>query len=187
MVRLSSITELGPAWQVRMKKDTPMGHFPYEGVRLFIKVSHPDVVVLIYQDGDITVILDPSSTGSESANELYLNGAIHALSLVPEGASGILSSTSDYLIGCCNRLDEWERNDWRKADGKPPVHLEKWKEIKRLRDEREITFGTPKSITDDVVQMLNSNCEPLSILGSNFQGSLKLVQLNDPLPSPEKE
>ena len=164
-----------------------MPNLSEDPVRLCIKVSQTDVVVLIYQDGDITVVLDPASTGSETANELHLNGAILALSLIPEGASGIVSSTSNYLIGNCNRLDEWERNDWRKADGKPPVHLEKWKEIKRLRDEREITFGTPKSITDDVVQMLNSNCEPLSILGSNFQGSLKLVQLNDPLPSPEKE
>ena len=164
-----------------------MPNLSEDPVRLCIKVSQTDVVVLIYQDGDITVILDPSSTGSESANELYINGVIHALSLVPEGASGIVSSTSNYLIGNCNRLDEWEKNGWRKSDGNPIAHPEKWKKIKRLRDEREIIFGRPDKLTDDVVQLLNTNCQPFSVLGSNFQSSLKLIQLDDPLPPPEKE
>jgi ribonuclease HI len=72
-------------------------------------------------------------------NAMELTAAIEALKKIPQGAEVEIITDSQYLKrGMLEWLDNWEKRGWKKADGKPVLNKELWKELKKQKEQKQI-------------------------------------------------
>ncbi len=66
-------------------------------------------------------------------NQMELTAAIEGLKLLTRPCSVALYSDSQYVVkGIQSWIKGWKAKGWRKADGKPVLNLELWKELDAL-------------------------------------------------------
>ena len=98
--------------------------------------------------GYCVVALEPNAMKADftafptgtTANALILHAAINAMKAVPEGGECEIVSSSQYLVHNLQFNTKWIANDWTAAAGTPVANQDLWKEIAKLKDERNVTF-----------------------------------------------
>lgn len=95
--------------------------------------------VLIYNGSEKSVSRGYRKTTN---NRMELMAAIEALKLLKEACSVELYSDSRYLTDAVNKkwLDSWKKNGWKKADKKPVLNTDLWKELLELLEKHSVTF-----------------------------------------------
>ncbi len=75
-------------------------------------------------------------------NRMELLAAVEALKLLKENCEVELYSDSKYLTDAINQgwLSSWVKNGWRKADKKPVLNIDLWKELLELTSKHKVTF-----------------------------------------------
>lgn len=81
---------------------------------------------------------EPSTTN----NRMELTAVIQALSILKEPCDVTLTTDSKYIVDAINMgwLDSWKNNGWKKADKKPVLNPDLWKELLQLLDMHNVTF-----------------------------------------------
>ncbi len=100
--------------------------------------------ILRYRKEDGTV-LEKELSGSDpetTNNRMELGGAIAALSELKQPCVVDLYSDSKYLVDAFEKgwVRSWLRNGWRKADKKPVLNDDLWKELLSVMDGHEVRF-----------------------------------------------
>lgn len=71
---------------------------------------------------------------------LILSCAREALERMNRPAAITIHTDNPYLLNNCGKLEEWEKNGWKRAGGKAICHAELWKELHKLCSIHEIRF-----------------------------------------------
>jgi len=81
-------------------------------------------------------VREKEGSGAEAAttnNRMELRGAIEGLAALSRSCDVKLICDSQYVVkGIAAWLAKWKSKGWRKADGKPPLNAELWRELDRL-------------------------------------------------------
>jgi ribonuclease HI len=94
-------------------------------------------VITIAGEEQIIVGRDPTTTN----NKMEMTAAIKALEAVPQDFPIVIHSDSQYVIkGATEWLRGWKAKGWRKADGKPVMNQDLWRQMDTLMVGREITW-----------------------------------------------
>ena len=109
---------------------------------------------------------EPSTTN----NRMELTAVIQALSILKEPCNVTLTTDSKYIVDAINMgwLDGWKNNGWKKADKKPVLNPDLWKELLQLLDVHNVTFAWCKGHAD---HPYNIRCDTLA---STFASSFSL-------------
>jgi ribonuclease HI len=79
---------------------------------------------------------EKEGSGAEAGttnNKMELTAAIEGLKLLTKPCSVVLYSDSQYVVkGIQSWIKGWKAKGWRKADGKPVLNIELWKELDAL-------------------------------------------------------
>ncbi|MEE2890223.1 MAG: ribonuclease HI [Planctomycetota bacterium] len=90
-------------------------------------------------DGNEEVCYDYDS--STTNNRMELAAALEALRSIPEGSSVSLFSDSQYVVkGMSEWVAGWQRRNWRKADGKPVLNDDLWKQLVAVAANKQIEW-----------------------------------------------
>lgn len=72
-------------------------------------------------------------------NQMEIRAVIHALQELPEGSQAAIYSDSQYVINGMNSwLAGWKAKNWRKADKKPVLNVELWKQLDELASRHQV-------------------------------------------------
>lgn len=81
---------------------------------------------------------EPSTTN----NRMELTAVLEALRSIPEGSSVQLFSDSQYVVkGMSEWVAGWQKRNWRKADGKPVLNDDIWKQLVDVTANREVQWS----------------------------------------------
>ena len=109
-------------------------------------------------DGTEEVCYDYES--STTNNRMELSAVLEALRSIPEGSSVQLFSDSQYVVKGMNEwIVAWQRRNWRKADGKPVLNEDIWKQLVEAAAKREIEWNWVEGHTG---QDENERCDALA-------------------------
>lgn len=94
-------------------------------------------------------------------NRMEIRAVIEGLSLLKFRCAVEIYSDSAYVVNafCEHWLEGWERNGWKKADGKPVLNADLWMRLKELVGAHEVTFHKVKGHADNVC---NNRCDKLA-------------------------
>lgn len=75
-------------------------------------------------------------------NRMELTAVIMALKALKEPCSVTLTTDSKYVCDAINKkwVFSWEKNGWRKADKKPALNIDLWKQLIELLKKHEVEF-----------------------------------------------
>lgn len=107
---------------------------------------------------------EPSTTN----NRMELTAVIKALGILKEPCDVTLTTDSKYIVDAINMgwLDSWKNNGWKKADKKPVLNPDLWKELLQLLDVHNVTFAWCKGHAN---HPYNERCDTLaSTFASSF-------------------
>lgn len=95
--------------------------------------------VLIYNG------VEKQLSGSEKEttnNRMELSAVITALKALKEPCNVTLTTDSKYVCDAINKgwLNSWQKNNWKKADKKPVLNIDLWKELLPLLDKHRVEF-----------------------------------------------
>ena len=95
--------------------------------------------VLIYNENEKSISEGYRLTTN---NRMELLAPIKALGLLKEKCKVNLYSDSKYLTDAINKswLKSWVKNGWKKADKKPVLNVDLWKQLYDLMQLHDITF-----------------------------------------------
>lgn len=94
-------------------------------------------------------------------NKMELTAVIKGLSALKSACKVQLYSDSAYVIGGFNQgwLDNWSKNGWKTADGKPVKNIELWQKLYELTQIHEVEFVKVKGHADNE---FNNRCDELA-------------------------
>ena len=112
-------------------------------------------------------------------NRMELMAAIESLKMLKESCEVDLYSDSKYLTDAINKnwLWSWQKNNWKKADKKPVLNVDLWKELLILLDKHTVNFIWVKGhagnkyneICDSLaVEAYNNNAENIDLNYENI-------------------
>mgnify|MGYP003300000799 CR=1 FL=1 len=95
--------------------------------------------ILIYNENEKSISEGYRLTTN---NRMELLAPIKALGLLKEKCKVNLYSDSKYLTDAINQswLKSWVKNNWKKADKKPVLNVDLWKQLYELMQLHDITF-----------------------------------------------
>ncbi len=95
--------------------------------------------ILIYNENEKSISEGYRLTTN---NRMELLAPIKALGLLKEKCKVNIYSDSKYLTDAINQswLRGWVKNNWRKADKKPVLNVDLWKQLYELMQVHDITF-----------------------------------------------
>lgn len=80
------------------------------------------------------------ATKNSSEQEALLRAIAEGLKRINKGTEIVIHTNSDWIITCITKwLCEWERNEWRKADGSEVKHKELLQQIRSRQHTDMIT------------------------------------------------
>lgn len=84
-------------------------------------------------------------SGSEKEttnNRMELTAVIKALKALKESCKVTLTTDSKYVCDAINQkwVFSWQKNNWKKADKKPALNIDLWKQLLPLLEKHEVTF-----------------------------------------------
>ena len=85
---------------------------------------------------------DITGTSEDTTNNrMELQGAIQAISLVPEGQQKVIVTDSQYVQrGASEWLADWKRNRWRNSQKRPIANSDLWQKLDEEAGKRKITW-----------------------------------------------
>ena len=130
--------------------------------------------VLTNPQGDILEIAGPVPRGEPQTNSrAELMALVEALKRCTQSAPITLHTDSKYIADACNGwLESWKARGWRKADKKPPEHLDLWQNIGQLLQEKDVTVCWVKAHNGTLG---NERADALACLGANGKRHRKRV------------
>lgn len=119
--------------------------------------------VAVRSDGR-TVERNGFVSGEGESNQTgELVSVIKALSLLKPGSVVTILTDSAYVMnGATDWIKGWKAKGWRKADGKPVMHRERWEELDDLLTTRTVTFQKVKGHSG---HPLNERADALAVAG----------------------
>ncbi len=95
-------------------------------------------------------------------NRMELTGAIRGLSALKERCEVELISDSKYLVDAVERgwLSSWIKNGWKKADKKPVLNDDLWRELAALMEKHEVSFHWVQGHAENEY---NNRCDALAV------------------------
>jgi ribonuclease HI len=116
---------------------------------------------IILKNGRIIYQASGVSKGTTS-QKMEIQAAIEALQKTPPGAKIKLFSDSRMLVTTVVQdLAGWQKNDWRKSNGRPVPHVDQMKVLADLTQEREVSW---KWIPAHRGSVYNEKCDQMCIL-----------------------
>ena len=103
-------------------------------------------------------------------NKMELTAVIEALKKLKKPCNVELYSDSAYVVNALTLgwLENWKNNGWKKADKKPVLNPDLWKELLQLLDVHNVTFAWCKGHAD---HPYNIRCDTLA---STFASSFRI-------------
>ena len=98
-------------------------------------------------------------------NRMELMAAVEGLRALKEPCEVTLYSDSKYLVDALRLgwLENWKRRGFRKADGKPVLNPDLWRELLEQLDRHRVTPVWVKGHADNA---LNNRCDELAVAAS---------------------
>ncbi len=95
-------------------------------------------------------------------NRMELMAAIEALKMLKEPCVVELYSDSKYLTDSINKgwISSWINNGWKKADKKPVLNVDLWKELLELTEKHSVSFIWVKGHAGN---QYNEICDKLAV------------------------
>lgn len=101
----------------------------------------------------------------ESNQTGELEAVIRGLSALKPGSTvEVLTDSSYVLTGATNWIHGWKRKGWKKADGKPVLHRDRWELLDKLMSERQVTWTKVKGHSG---HPMNERADSLAVMGMN--------------------
>ncbi len=94
---------------------------------------------------------EPTTTN----NRMELNAVIGGLTMIPEGESAYVITTSDYvLMGATRWIHGWRARDWKKKDGQLVSNQDLWRILDRMLEKRMVRWISGKGNAEQFQQGL---------------------------------
>jgi len=93
----------------------------------------------------------------DTKNALYLKISITALRILVKPCKATIYIDCDYMANAFRFgwVDQWQKDDWKRANGKAPANVEDWKQFYMLAQIHAIGFSPyDKRHEDELVKML---------------------------------
>lgn len=87
----------------------------------------------------------------DTKNALNLKTCIAAMRILLKPCHITIYSSCDYM-GNARRLEKWQKDGWKKANGKPPANVEDWKQFFMLTQIHNVTFAEYDSRHDEELE-----------------------------------
>lgn len=96
-------------------------------------------------------------------NKMELTAVIEALKALKEPCEVTLTTDSKYVCDSILRgwVYSWQKNGWRKADKKPALNIELWKELLSLLEKHKVEFNWVKGHAGHPE---NERCDKLAVM-----------------------
>lgn len=96
-------------------------------------------------------------------NKMELTAVIEALKALKEPCEVTLTTDSKYVCDSILRgwVYSWQKNGWRKADKKPALNIELWKELLSLLEKHKVEFNWVKGHASHPE---NERCDKLAVM-----------------------
>lgn len=114
--------------------------------------------VLIYRGVEKRI---SGAEGQTTNNRMEITAVIEGLKCLKEPCEVEIYSDSAYTVNAFLNgwLDEWQRNGFKKADNKPVLNDDLWKELLNLTSRHKVTFIKVKGHADNEY---NNICDKLA-------------------------
>ena len=114
--------------------------------------------VLLYKD------IEKQISGAENNttnNRMELYAIIASLNLLKKPCKVKLYSDSAYAVNACNNgwLENWQKLNWHKADGKQVLNIDLWQQLLQLLERHQVEFIKVKGHSDNYY---NNICDQLA-------------------------
>jgi len=95
-------------------------------------------------------------------NRMELMAVISGLEALKEPCAMTLTSDSKYLVDAIQKkwLENWQKRNWRKADGSPALNRDLWERLQKQLDRHEVTF---RWIKGHAGHPYNERCDRLAV------------------------
>lgn len=95
-------------------------------------------------------------------NRMELTAVIEALKCLKEPCEVVLTTDSKYVCDAINKewVYNWQKNAWKKADKKPALNVDLWKELLLLLEKHKVTFNWVKGHNGHIY---NERCDQLAV------------------------
>lgn len=96
-------------------------------------------------------------------NKMELTAVIEALKALKEPCEVTLTTDSKYVCDSILKgwVYSWQKNGWRKADKKPALNIELWKELLSLLEKHKVEF---KWVKGHAGHPENERCDKLAVI-----------------------
>ena len=94
-------------------------------------------------------------------NRMELLAVIRGLEATPAGSAVVVTTDSEYTVkGLREWMKGWKARGWRKADKKPVMNVDLWKQLDALQAERSVD---PRWIRGHNEHPENERCDQLAV------------------------
>ena len=87
----------------------------------------------------------------DTKNALNLKICIVAMRILLKPCNITIYSSCDYMANA-SRLEKWQKDGWKKANGKPPANVDDWKQFFMLTKIHTVTFAGYDSRHDEELE-----------------------------------
>ena len=115
--------------------------------------------VLIYNENKMEL---SGSEKNTTNNRMELTAVIEALKALKMPCEVTLTTDSKYVCDAVNKewVYSWEKNGWRKADKKPALNVDLWKQLLELLQTHKVSFVWVKGHNG---HKYNERCDELAV------------------------
>ncbi|MCQ4239695.1 ribonuclease H family protein [Stutzerimonas stutzeri] len=131
--------------------------------------------VLRNPEGDVLEIAGPVPESQPQTNgRAELLALVEALERCAKPAPIILYTDSQYIANACNGwLPDWKARGWRKADKKPPEHLDLWQRLDQQLQAKDVSVCWVKAHSG---MLGNERADALANIGAAGKNHRKRVK-----------
>jgi ribonuclease HI len=139
--------------------------------------------VLTNPEGDVLELAGPVPESQPQTNSrAELLAVFEALDRCTKPAPINLHTDSQYIANACNGwLADWKARGWRKADKKPPEHLDLWQRLDQQLQAKDVSVYWVKAHSGTLG---NERADALAILGA--AGKTHRKRINRPRETDEQ-
>jgi ribonuclease HI len=96
---------------------------------------------------------------NDTKNALHLKISIAAMRLLVKPCNITIYIDCDYMANTCKLgwLEKWQRDDWKKANGKQPANVEDWKQFYMLIQIHTVVFAPYDNRHDEELERTLEN------------------------------
>ena len=98
-------------------------------------------------------------------NKMELTAVVKALEILNEPCRVALYTDSKYIVDSVNNgwVYSWQKNKWRKSDGKPALNVDLWMRVLQLMEIHQVKFNWVKGHADNYY---NNKCDQMAVAES---------------------